>query len=93
VKNGKLLRRDKGKRNILHAIKGRKANLIGYSFPSNSLPKHFTEGKIQVRKRRGRRCKQLLDDVKEKRRYWKLKKEALDRFCDELALEEAVDMS
>jgi hypothetical protein len=29
--------------------------------------------------RRGRRRKQLLDDVKEKRRYWKLKEEALVR--------------
>jgi hypothetical protein len=29
--------------------------------------------------RRGRRRKQLLDDLKEKRRYWKLKEEALDR--------------
>jgi hypothetical protein len=29
--------------------------------------------------RRGRSCKQLLDDLKEKRRYWKLKEEALDR--------------
>jgi hypothetical protein len=29
--------------------------------------------------RRGRGLKQLLDDVKEKRKYWKLKEEALDR--------------
>jgi hypothetical protein len=29
--------------------------------------------------RRGRRRKQLLDDLKEKRRYWKLKEETLDR--------------
>jgi hypothetical protein len=29
--------------------------------------------------RRGRRRKRLLDDPKEKRRYWKLKEEALDR--------------
>jgi hypothetical protein len=29
--------------------------------------------------RRGRRRRQLLDDVKEKRRYCKLKEEALDR--------------
>jgi hypothetical protein len=29
--------------------------------------------------RRGRRRKQLLDDIKEKTRYWKLKEEALDR--------------
>jgi hypothetical protein len=46
-----------------------------------------------VRKRRGRRCKQLLDDEKEKRRYRKLKEEALDRFYEELALEEAVSIS
>ena len=29
--------------------------------------------------RRGRRRKQLLDDLKEMRGYWKLKEEALDR--------------
>jgi hypothetical protein len=29
--------------------------------------------------RRGRRRKQLLDDLKEKIRYWKLKQKALDR--------------
>jgi hypothetical protein len=29
--------------------------------------------------RRGRRLKQLLDDLKEKRKYYKLKEEALDR--------------
>jgi hypothetical protein len=29
--------------------------------------------------RRGRRRKQLLDDLKEKKIYWKLKQEALDR--------------
>jgi hypothetical protein len=28
--------------------------------------------------RRERRCKQLLDDLTEKRRYWQLKKEATD---------------
>jgi hypothetical protein len=93
VKNEKVLHRNKGKRNILHTVKRRKANLIGYSFRKNSLLKHVTEGKIQVREKRGRRCKQLLDDVKEKRRYWKLKEEAQDRFYDELAVEEGVDIS
>jgi hypothetical protein len=33
---------------------------------------------------------QLLDDLEETRRCWKLKEEALDRTCGELALEEAV---
>jgi hypothetical protein len=36
------------------------------------------EGTLEMMGRRGRRCKQLLDDLKEKRRYWKLKEEALD---------------
>jgi len=32
-----------------------------------------------VRGIQGRRCKQLLDDLKEIRGYWKLREEALDR--------------
>jgi len=34
---------------------------------------------MEVTGRRGRKRKQLLDDHKEKRTYWKLKGEALDR--------------
>jgi hypothetical protein len=37
------------------------------------------EGRIEMMGRRGRRSKQLLADLKEKRRYWKLKGKALDR--------------
>jgi hypothetical protein len=38
------------------------------------------EGKEEGRMgRRVRRRKQLLEDIKEKTRYWKLKEEALDR--------------
>ena len=37
------------------------------------------EGRIDVARRRGRRRKQLLQDLKEKRRYCKLKEEALAR--------------
>jgi hypothetical protein len=37
------------------------------------------EGRIEMKGRRRRRRKQLLDDLKEKRIYWKLKEEALDR--------------
>jgi hypothetical protein len=37
-----------------------------------------SEGRIEMTGRRGRRRKQLLDDLKEKTRYWKMK-EALDR--------------
>jgi hypothetical protein len=37
------------------------------------------EGRIEMKGGRGRRRKQLLDNLKEKRGYWKLKEEALDR--------------
>jgi hypothetical protein len=50
---------------------------------TSSFMKHVIEGKLQGRiemtGRRGRRRKQLLDDLKEKKIYWKLKEEALDR--------------
>jgi len=42
-----------------------------------TLLRHVTEGKIEgsigMTGRRGRGCKQLLDDPKETRRHWKLK--------------------
>jgi hypothetical protein len=37
------------------------------------------EGRIEMTGRQGRRRKQLLDCLKEKRRYWELKEEAPDR--------------
>jgi hypothetical protein len=60
-----------------------KANWIGHILRRNCLLKHVIEGKVEGRiemtGRRGRRRKQLLDYLKEKSRYWKLKEEALDR--------------
>ena len=47
------------------------------------LLKLFAEGNMEGKKegtgKRGRRCKQLLDGLKETRGYWKLKQEVLDR--------------
>jgi hypothetical protein len=76
---------------VLHRIKGRKADWNG----RNCLLKHIierkVEGGIEVTGRRGifflvlscrhfcHFCKQLVDDVKEVRGYWKLKEEALVR--------------
>jgi hypothetical protein len=78
-----VLHRVKEDRNIVHTIKRRKANWIGHILRRNCLLKHVIEGKLEGRiemtGRRGRRRKQLLDDLKEKRRYWKLKEEELDR--------------
>jgi len=49
------------------------------AFLRNCLLKHVVKGKIEGTKRRKRRRKQLLDDLKQKRRFWNLKAEALDR--------------
>ena len=68
---------------ILHAVKGRKVNSIGQILRRNRLLKHVIEGKVQRRIQvtggRRLRCKQLLDVLKEKRGYWKLKEEPLER--------------
>jgi hypothetical protein len=83
VRNEEVLHRVKEERNTVHTIKRRKANWIGDILRRNCLLKQVIEGKlegsIEVTGIRGRRRKQLLDDLKEKRRYWKLREEALDR--------------
>jgi hypothetical protein len=45
----------------------------------NFLLKHVIEAKVEAMKRRVRRRKELLADLKEKKRYWNFKEEALDR--------------
>jgi hypothetical protein len=83
VRNEEVLHRVKEEKNILHTIKRRKANWIGHILRRNCLLRQVVEGKtdgrIEVTGRRGRRYKQLLDSLNDKRRYWKLKEEALDR--------------
>ena len=70
-------------RNIVHEIRKRKANLIGHILRRNCFLKQVIEGKIkgemEVTRRRGRRRKKLLDDLKDRRGYSHLKEEALDR--------------
>jgi len=82
VRNEDVLRTAKEDRNILHKIKIRKDNRIGQILHRNCLLKHIIEEKreemIDMTGRRERRCKQLLNDLKENRGYWKLK-EAPDR--------------
>jgi hypothetical protein len=55
-----------------------KDDWIGHVWHRNCLLKHFIEGKKEGLRRRGRRHKQLIDDLQETRRYWQLEKEALD---------------
>ena len=71
--------------------------MIGHILCRKWLPKHViagkTEGKIEGTGRRGRRRKQLLDDLNENRGYCKLKEEALDRTVWRTRLPKAVDLS
>jgi hypothetical protein len=68
VRNNKVLHRANDDRNILHTIRRWKVNCIGHFLRKNSLLKHFIERKIkektEVVGKRGRRCKQLVDDFK-----------------------------
>jgi hypothetical protein len=83
VRNEEVLLRVKEQRNILHEIRKRKANWIGHILSRNCLLQRVTEEKIQggieVTGRQGRRRRKLLNDLKERRGYSHLKKEALDR--------------
>ena len=83
VRNEEVLLRVKEQRNILHEIRKRKSNWIGHILRRNCLLKQVIEGKIkgemEVKRRRGRRRRKLLDDLKYRRGYSHLKEEALDR--------------
>jgi hypothetical protein len=83
VRNQQVLLRVKEQRDIPHEILKRKANWICHIFRRNCLLKQVIEGKIkgemEVRRRRGRRRKKLLSDLKDRRGYSHLKEKALDR--------------
>jgi hypothetical protein len=82
VRNEEVLLRVKEQRNILHEIGKRKANWIGHILRRNCLLKQVIErkikGEMEVTRRRGRRRRKLLDDLKDRRGYSHLKEEALD---------------
>jgi hypothetical protein len=83
VRNEEVLLRVTEQRNILYEIRERKANWIVHFLRRNCLIKQVTEGKKkgerEVTRRRGRRRKKLLDDLKNRRGYSHLKGEVLDR--------------
>ena len=83
VRNEEVLLRVNEQRNILREIRKRKANWIGHILRRNCLLKQVIEGKIKgemdVTRRRGRRRKKLLDDLKDRRGYSHLKVEAFGR--------------
>ena len=83
VRNVEVLLRINEQRNILHEIRKRKANWIGHILLRNCLILQGIEGKIkgeiEVTRRKGRRRKKLLDDLRKGRGHCHLEKEALNR--------------
>jgi hypothetical protein len=76
-----LLLIDNEKKNILHEILIRKANWIPQVLLRNCVIRNVIEGKkkgeMELTRRRGRRCKKLLNDLKDGRGYPHLKEEFL----------------
>jgi hypothetical protein len=83
VRKEEVLLRVKEQRNILHEIRKQKKNWICHILCRNCLLQRVIEEKIkvgiEVTGRRGRRRRKLLDDLMERRGYFHLKEEALDR--------------
>jgi len=83
VRNEEVLPRVNEQWNILHEIRKWKVHWIGHILRRNCRLKQVIEGKIkgerEVKRRRGRRSKKLLDDLKDRRGYSHVKEEALDR--------------
>jgi len=82
----KPYKKSKGERNIVQTIKERKANWFGQVLRRNCLIRDVTKGKIKVTERRGRRHKQLLGDLKKKKKALELE------LSGGLSLEEDLDM-
>ena len=78
VRNEEVLLQVNEQRNILHAIRKRKANWIGHILRRNCLLKQVIErnieGRIEGTRRRLQRRKQLFDDLKERTEYRKWKR-------------------
>jgi hypothetical protein len=79
ITNEEVLSRVDEKRTILDTIFQRKKNWIGHILRRNCLLHDVIEGKLEGRRGPGRKRIQILDELKERRKYWELKEEAEDR--------------
>ena len=67
------------KKTLLNNILRRKANWIGHIMRINCLLHDAIEAQMTEVKGEGCRRTQLLDDLRNKRRYWEVEEEAEDR--------------
>jgi len=90
VRIEEVLQRVKEKWNVIYTIARWEFSLIDHVLHMNCFLKYIEGkigGRIEVTGRRGRKCKQLLEDLQEEGGYWKLKEESLNRNTGERAPE------
>jgi hypothetical protein len=90
ARNEELLHEANKETNIPHKIK-RKSDRNGHILRRNCLLKRIIEGVIlgrtEVKRRRGRRHKHLMDGLNRMREYWERKEGALDHTLGRTGLE------
>ena len=81
ITNEEVLRRVQENRSLISNVLKRKANWIGHILRRNGLLHDILEGKMEGgnASRLGRRRIQILDDLKNGKRYWELKEEVENR--------------
>ena len=79
VTNEQFIERTREKRTLLNYTNRRKTNWIGHILRRNCLLHDATEGQMTEGKEVGRRRTRLIDNLRNRRRYWELKEEAEDR--------------
>ena len=79
VTNEEGLKRIGEKRLLINNILRRKVNWIGHILRRDYLLYDAIEGKMTETKGAGRGRKQLLDDLRNRRRFWELKVDSEDR--------------
>ena len=77
----------------MHAVKQRKANLFVHRLRWNCFIRQVIEGKMEEKKRRGRRRKQILEALRKRAFPGKWKRKLLIVLSGELVVEEAMNLS
>jgi hypothetical protein len=78
MKNEDILHRDEKEKSLLHIIKRRKANWIGHMLRRNCLLKQVMKGKREGTGRQGRRCKKLVEGLREKEKILKFESSKIE---------------
>jgi hypothetical protein len=77
--------------------KKKEGDWIGHFLHGNYLVIHVievkAEGKKEMTERREKRYKQLLNDLKYKRGYWRMKRKYYIALCGKLVSEEAMELT